>query len=135
VKAELFDVTSLEHPQSRGTVLLEGKWSTSEAVSDRHAFAWLPGAQTDRFAIPATIAAETGGAISTRTSLFQFEIAGKENASGASLSKVGAVTPPAVEDFFYVSRSFIDGETVWYVRDGTVWSSQWPTPDQVHGPF
>jgi len=135
VKAELFDVSSLEHPQSRGTVLLGGKWSTSEAISERHAFAWLPGTLTDRFAIPASIATEAGGAMTTRTSLYQFEIAGKQDASGALLSLAGAVTPPADEDFFYVNRSFLDGDTVWYVRDGAVWSSQWSAPEQVHGPF
>ena len=135
VKAELFDVSSLEHPQSRGTVLLGGEWSTSDAISDRHAFAWLPGAVTDRFAIPASIATGTGAATSVETSLFQFEIGGKQDASGAWLSQVGRVTPEAGESFFYVNRSFIDGDTVWYVRDGTVWSSPWATPEQVNGPF
>ena len=135
VKAELFDVSSLEHPQSRGTVLLGGEWSTSDAISDRHAFAWLPDAMTDRFAIPASIATGTGAATSVETSLFQFEIGGKQDAAGAWLSQAGRVTPEAGESFFYVNRSFIDGDTVWYVRDGTVWSSEWATPEQVHGPF
>jgi len=136
VKVELFDVSSLEHPQSRGSVTLGGKWSTSEAIYDRHAFAWLPGAQTDRFAIPGSVFPEMGSMSSEKTSLFEFEIAGKQDAGSALLSQVGALSPPtAGEPFFYVNRSFIDGDTVWYVRDGTVWSSPWSTPEQVQGPF
>jgi hypothetical protein len=54
------------------------------------------------------------------------------------LQSAGVVTPPAANDnerYASSSRSFIDGDTVYYVRDGKVWSTSWAAPSQVRGPF
>ena len=77
--AVLAAVEAYKASGANGIVALGGTWSTSEAISDRHAFAWLPGAQIDRFAIPALVATDAGGATTLQTSLFQFEIAGKQD--------------------------------------------------------
>jgi len=137
VKAELFDVSVLEQPRSRGAVVLGGSYSysASEALDDRHAFAWLPGADTDRFTVPLRGVSPLGAASSAEHSLYQFEIGGKQTAASAQLRQAGVITPPESLDYVAVSRSFIDGDTVWYLRDGEVWSSSWLTPDQVRGPF
>ena len=56
-KVELFDVSVLEQPQSRGRIVLDGWTSYSEAEFERHAFTYLPADSADRFAIPATVTA------------------------------------------------------------------------------
>jgi hypothetical protein len=137
-KVELFDVTHIEQPQSRGGIVIEGGATYSEAEWDRHAFTWLPAETVDRFAIPVTVyPALTPGGASPRTSLYQFEILGKQDATRASLQAAGVVAPPAgdTDSPETSSRSFIHGDTVYYVRDGKVWSSSWLTPSQVLGPF
>jgi len=139
-KLELFDVSAIEQPQSRGSIDLGGWYSESEAMYDRHAFAWLPAEAADRFAIPGTITAGPlgGTAAVTQSSLHQFEVLGKQSAGSATLQAAGVVTPPAANDqerYASTSRSFLHGDTVYYVRDGKVWSSSWFTPSQVQGPF
>ncbi|HEU5134664.1 MAG TPA: beta-propeller domain-containing protein [Steroidobacteraceae bacterium] len=140
VKLELFDVSLIERPQSRGSIDLGGWRSISEASHSRHAFTYLPAEAADRFAIPATITdrLENGEPGTTQSSLHQFEILGKQSAASASLQAAGAVSPPVSNDrerYAWFTRSFIHGDTVYYVRDGKVWSSSWFTPSQVQGPF
>ena len=140
VKLELFDVSAIERPQSRGSISLDGRYSYSEAVYDRHAFTYLPVETADRVAIPATVtpALENGQAGYAQSSLHQFEIIGKQSAASASLRSAGVVTPPVANDlqrYAWINRSFIHGDTVYYVRDGKVWSSSWFTPSQMQGPF
>jgi len=140
VKLELFDVSALEQPQSRGSIELGGWYSSSEANYDRHAFTYLPAESADRFAIPATVtpAPANGQTALAQSSLHQFEIIGKQSAASASLLAAGVVSPPAANDsdrYAWISRSFIHSDTVYYVRDGKVWSSSWFAPSQVQGPF
>lgn len=139
-KLELFDVTHIGQPQSRGSIVIDGWGSYSEAEWERHAFTYLPAEAVDRFAIPATVypVLAPGVYVPPQTSLYQFEILGKQSAGGASLQAAGVVTPPmASDDEIYdsSSRSFIHGDTVYYVRNGKVWSSSWFAPSQLRGPF
>jgi len=136
-KLELFDTSVLEHPQSRGAITLGGVQSYSPALYDRHAFANLPGVAADRFALPATIVTgQPGVGWGIDVGLHQYEILGKQTPASASLVDSGTVTPPARDvttpDFH---RAFIDGNTVYYVRDGEVWGTFWSTPSQLNGPF
>ena len=139
VKLELFDVSSIEHPQSRGLLTLGGQGTYSEAMWDRHAFTWLPSDTVDRVAIPLT----TWPQVSTTfgnplTSLHQFEILGKQAAGSASLQAAGVVAPPTREDsptHVEAARSYIHGDTVYFVRGDEVWSTSWFAPSQVQGPF
>jgi hypothetical protein len=139
-KIELFDVSVLEQPQSRGRIVLDGWASESEAMYDRHAFTYLPAETGDRFAIPATVTPnlQPGVPVQGQSSLYQFEILGKQTAGSASLQAAGVVTPPVATDYERYassSRAFIHGDTLYYVRDGKVWSTSWFAPSQVQGPF
>ncbi len=130
VKLELFDVSVLEHPQSRGAVFAPGANSYSEATWDRHAFTYLPADGADRVALPVTSA--------DGSSLLQFEVTGKQVPTSARLRDTGNVVPPVAsegERYADRSRSFIHGDSVFYVRNGVVWGSHWLTPTQVNGPF
>jgi len=134
VKVELYDTSVLESPQSRGALSLGGVTSFSPAVYDRHVFTYLAGADSDRFAFPAFITDPQSGL--AETSLHQFEIHGKSMAPSASLQEAGAMTlPESAGQLTFSNRAFIDGDTVYYVRDGQVWSAFWATPTQVNGPF
>lgn len=136
-KIELFDTAVLEHPQSRGVITLGGNQSYSPSLYDRHTFAYLPGDAADRFAVPATIVTgQPGVSFGADVGLHQFEIVGKQTPSSAMLVDSGTVTPPA-EDVMAADfhRAFIDGNTVYYVREGQVWGTFWSAPSQLNGPF
>jgi hypothetical protein len=134
-KIELFDTSVLEHPQSRGAITLGGIHSDSPARYDRHAFTYLAGENSDRVAVPGIVyTGQPGVGFGYETSLRQFEIIGKQSASSASLQEAGAVSPP-VAPVSGSDRSFIHGDTVYYVRDGNVWATFWSTPSQLNGPF
>jgi hypothetical protein len=134
-KLELFDTSVLEQPQSRGAITLGGTLSGSPALYDRHAFTYLAGEDDDRFAVPAYVFSDQPGPPSHVSGLHQFEILGKQVPSSASLQEAGVVTPPASEMGAGPDRSFINGDAVYYVRDGQVWGTFWSTPSQVNGPF
>jgi hypothetical protein len=69
-------------------------------------------------------------------SLYQFEILGKQSASSALLLEAGQVSPSNPDQAVPgVSRAFINGDTVYYVRDSMVYGTFWATPSQVNGPF
>jgi len=62
----------------------------------------------------------------------------KQNAGTASLLTAGVVAPPVTSEseiYDSSSRSFIHGDTVYYVRNGKVWSSSRFAPSQLQGPF
>jgi len=40
-----------------------------------------------------------------------------------------------VETISSIQRSFISGDTVYYIREGNVYGSFWASPSQVNGPF
>ena len=138
-KLELFDTSVLEQPQSRGAITLGGVTSSSPALYDRHAFTYLAGPDTDRLAVPAMVSTESpieGQGYEWSSSLYQFEILGKQSASSALLQEAGQVSPsnPA-QEVPSLSRAFINGDAVYYVRDSQVYGTFWATPSQVNGPF
>lgn len=139
IKLELFDVSDLTQPLSRGSTTLGGRGSHSEARYDRHAFTYQFGANgIDRFAIPAQIYASDGSFGFVESGLYLFEVRDKDRPSLASLSSVGSIVPPRPDITIpYVdrSRSFIHDDTVYYVRDETVWAASWFAPTMVNGPF
>lgn len=138
-KLELFDTSVLEQPQSRGAITLGTVTSSSIVSYDRHAFTYLSGTDGDRLAIPASISTPDPNLPQSyvwSSALHQFEILGKASAASASLQETGVVSPPdAVETISSIQRSFISGDTVFYIREGNVYGSFWATPSQVNGPF
>jgi len=136
-KLELFDTSVLGQPQSRGAITLGNVTSSSTVTWDHHAFTYLPGTDSDRFAVPAAISTpDPVQGYAWTSALHQFEILGKQSAAGASLQETGVVSPvnPA-DSIASVQRSFISGDTVYYIRDGHVYGSFWSSPSQVNGPF
>lgn len=137
IKLELFDVTDLASPLSRGAVTIGEPGGYTEARMDRHAFTWQPDAGgVDRLAIPATV--DDGiGQPELRTSLYLFEIRDKATPNLATLQSVGSLSPPSdgMSPWADRNRAFIHDDAVYYVRDELVWSADWNAPSMINGPF
>ena len=92
----------------------------------------------DRFTIPAHIYASDGSWQYLGASLYLFEILDKNMPAVAALNSVGSISPPSIgstPDWVERSRAFIHDDTVYYIRDETVWAAFWHTPSIVNGPF
>lgn len=140
IKVELFDVSNIAQPLSRGSSVIGGQGSYSEALYDRHAFTYQADVDgIDRFALPAQVYAEDGSWQYLGAALYLFEIRDKDLPALTALNRVGEIEPPAADpnapDWIERSRAFIHDDTVFYVRDENVWSAFWQTPGVVNGPF
>ncbi len=140
VKLELFDVSNIAQPLSRGSTTIGGQGSYSEARYDRHAFTYQVVADDlDRFTIPAYVFAADGSHQFLGSALYFFEIRDKNMPALAALSGVGSIEPSSggsnEPDWVERSRSFIHDDTVYYIRDEDVWTATWDTPSVVNGPF
>jgi hypothetical protein len=136
VKLELFDISNLSAPLSRGTVTIGNQNSYSEARWDRHAFTYQADvAGVDRFTVPAATYSELDGQF--QTSLHLFEVHDKLTPALASLVPVGQLTPPVVSEFGLAdrNRAFLHDDTIYYVLEENVWSAFWLSPTMVNGPF
>ena len=139
IKLELFDVSNISQPLSRGSTLLGGRGSHSEATYDRHAFTYQADVDgIDRFTIPAAVYASDGSFRFVESGLFLFEIRDKDRPALASLNSVGSIVPQRTgitNPYVQRSRAFIHNDTVYYIRDETVWAASWIAPTMVNGPF
>lgn len=140
VKLELFDVSDISRPLSRGSATLGGPGSWSEAVYDRHAFTYQADVNgVDRFTIPANLRSPDGSFGDYESGLYLFEIRDKNAPQVSSLNSVGSIMPPRDDSArpFYSSRNraFIHEGTVFYARDEDVWAAFWDSPSIVNGPF
>ncbi|MFQ5548906.1 MAG: beta-propeller domain-containing protein [Woeseia sp.] len=139
IKLEMFDVSNITQPLSRGSALLGGRGSYSEARYDRHAFTYQADINgVDRFTIPAEIYASDGSFRHVESGLFLFEIRDKNRPALASLNSAGSIVPPRdaiTTPHVSRSRAFIHNDTVYYIRDETVWAAFWHSPTVVNGPF
>ena len=137
VKLELFDVSNIAQPLSRGSVTVGGASAYSEANHDRHAFTYQADVNgVDRVAIPISRYENPGIIGSYETALHLFEIRDKTMPALTTLQAVGEITPPG-QDVTFSSRhrSFIHDDTVYYITDETVWSAFWQAPTTINGPF
>jgi hypothetical protein len=138
IKLELFDVSNITQPMSLGSELLGGSGSYSEARYDRHAFTYQADVNgVDRLTIPAEVYTSDGSGFA-ESGLFLFEIRDKDQPALATLNPVGSIIPPTDGfDSPHVerSRAFIHDDTVYYIRDETVWAASWLAPTIVNGPF
>ncbi|MDH5622456.1 MAG: beta-propeller domain-containing protein [Gammaproteobacteria bacterium] len=140
VKLELFDVSDITQPLSRGSATIGGPGSYSEARYDRHAFTYQVLADgLDRFTVPANVFATDGSYRFLGSALHLFEIRDKNTPALAALNSVGSIEPSSSGSnepgWVERSRSFIHDDTVYYVRDEEVWAATWDTPSVVNGPF
>ena len=138
VKLELFDVSDLSAPLSRGSATIGDQNAYSEARWDRHAFTYQADvAGVDRFTVPATTYAEVDGQLAFETALHLFEIHDKATPALASLVPAGQLAPPVTSEFSFAerNRAYLHDDTIYYVLDETVWSAFWLSPTMVNGPF
>ena len=137
MKLELFDVSDIAMPMSRGAVTLGGLGSWSEARWDRHAFTYQADVNgIDRFTIPASVFDQGNGTGSWEHSLRLFEIHDKAMPALASLVPVGSIVPPQTDATWVErNRAFIHDDTVYFIQNETVWSAFCDTPTLVNGPF
>ena len=138
IKLELFDVSDLARPLSRGSVTLGGRASSSDALYDRHAFTYQADVGgVDRIAVPATLYSEDGAYRFEESGLYFFEIRDKNDVQFSSLRRVGGlVTNKGGEPRFASrNRSFIHGDAVYYVRDEEIWAGLWTIQGPPNGPF
>jgi hypothetical protein len=138
VKLELFDVSDLSAPLSRGSLTIGEQNAYSEARWDRHAFTYQADvAGVDRFTVPATTHGAVAGQFQYETSLHLFEIHDKATPALASLVPAGQLTPPGSSEFGFAerNRAYLHDDTIYYVVNETVWSASWLSPTMVNGPF
>jgi uncharacterized secreted protein with C-terminal beta-propeller domain len=140
IKVELFDVSNLAQPLSRGSTVIGGRGSYSEALFDRHAFTYQADVNgVDRFTIPAQVYAEDGSWEYLGAALYLFEIRDKDMPSLTAMNRVGEIEPPSFDpslpDWVERSRAYIHDDTLYYIRDENVWSAFWHSPGVVKGPF
>ncbi len=138
IKLELFDVSDIAMPLSRGSVVLGDPGSYSEAIYNRHAFTYQADVNgVDRFLIPAELYESTNGAGVYRSSLSLFEIHDKATPSLATLVPQGRIEPDLgdASPWGVRHRSFIHDDTVFWVREDEVYSAFWMSPTLVNGPF
>ena len=140
VKLELFDVSNIAQPLSRGTATIGGQGTYSEATYDRHAFTYQADINgIDRFTIPVNLFATDGSFQFLGSALYLFEILDKNMPSLAMLNSAGSIDPPSVgpnnPDWVERSRALIHDDAVYYIRDDDVWAAFWHTPAIVNGPF
>ena len=133
VKLELFDVSDIAAPLSRGQVTIGQSGTYSEARHSRYAFSYLAMANgIDRFTVP--ISQYDNVANATTTGLHLFEVRDKATPDLASLVPVGDITPTNT-DWVERNRAYLHDDAVFYVQDETVWSAFWTSPTTVNGPF
>ena len=140
IKLELFDVSNITQPLSRGSSVIGGQGTYSEAQYDRHAFTYQADVNgVDRFTVPAQVFATNDSREFLGSALYLFEILDKNMPSLATLNRVGAIEPPPLDpslpDWVERSRAFIHDDTVYYLRDEDVWAAFWQSPSIVNGPF
>jgi hypothetical protein len=138
VKLELFDVSDIGAPLSRGSVSLGGPGSWSEAQYDRHAFTYQADINgIDRFTIPASTYDDSSGIGVYQHRLHLFEVHDKATPGMAALIPVGRIAPPALgaDQWIERNRAFIHDDTVYYIQDELVWSAFWISPTIVNGPL
>ena len=139
VKVELFDASIISQPLSRGTLVVGGPGSYSEAIYDRHAFTYLADVGgVDRFTVPVNVFATDGSYQFEGSKLHLFEVHDKTTPMLSSLEFVAAVEPPAIgtdPEWIERSRAFVHDDTVFYVRDEDLWAFDWNAPFSMNGPF
>jgi hypothetical protein len=137
VKVELFDVSDIALPTSRGGVTLGGTGSWSEARWDRHAFTYQADVNgVDRFTIPVSLYDESSGTGTWEHSLQLYEIRDKVMPDLASLVSVGSIVPPQTPEFWVErNRAFIHDDAIYFIQNESVWSAFWDSPTLVNGPL
>lgn len=141
VKLELFNVADMTAPFSLGTTVLgeneDVQWSYSEARYNRHAFTYqIVGENQDRFTVPVTLATNREATdYQEEDRLYLFEINSKENSALGSIDEIGHISVARNQWHNSRNRAVIHEDTVYYINNTSVWSTQWLTPFEHTGPM
>jgi hypothetical protein len=137
VKLALFDVSDMTTPILRQEMLVgtDLSWASSEAEYDRHAFAYLAGAENDRFAIPVAGWDETNQ--KHRQQLHLFDLIGKTSPTNAYLASPGFLKVNNLNNNEHPShrnRTVLHDDAVYFINGSRVYSAFWQTPINQLGP-
>jgi uncharacterized secreted protein with C-terminal beta-propeller domain len=141
VKLELFNVADMTGPYSLGTTVLgqdeNPHWSYSEARYNRHAFTYQIVSETqDRFTVPVTLATKSETSeYQEQDRLYLFEINGKEDSALGSIDEIGHISVARDQWQNSRNRAVIHGDTVYYINNTSVWSTDWMNPSEQNGPM
>jgi len=141
VKLELFDISRLAQPVSRGSLILsaDAQWTYSAARYDRHAFTYLAGdGGVDRFTVPVSAGFyDDASGYSEQQRLHLLELRGRLDPGTAGLADLGYIDaspqPTAAADS-YRSRAVLHGDAVFFISGEYVWSALWGEPFNAVGP-
>ena len=141
VKLELFDIADMTAPYSLGTTVLgeneNPQWNYSEARYNRHAFTYqIVNENPDRFTAPVTLATNSEtGEYEEKDRLYLFEINGKQDRTLGSIDEIGHIS--VIRDQWQNSqhRTVIHEDTVFYINNTSVWSTQWLDPSEQMEPI
>lgn len=133
VKLELFDISDISAPSTRGELLLgtDLDFSYSPAQYNRHAFTYRAGVDTDRFTVPYAGAVVTEREYESISRVALMEVRGKQLASQSALVLHGEA---ALRDEFGVSgetRVVLDDDAVYVVNAGKLWGGLWSNPEAL----
>ena len=141
VKLELFNVADMTAPYSLGTTVLgeseNPNWSYSEARYNRHAFTYqIVSENQDRFTVPVTLATNNETEeYQEEDRLYLFEINGKEDSALGSIDEIGHISVARDQWQNSRNRTVIHGDTVYYINNTSVWSTDWMNPSEQNGPM
>ncbi len=145
VKLSLFDISNPADPREVDAVILGKRGTESAALTDHHAFTWLPATDTRpaRLALPVglhdTVPPTSYSYVTpdepwfyydwTHTGLYLFDI----DPSAGEIRSRGKIVVDrrdgADADWYWRSshgdRSVLVNDTVHYIHDGSVWSAPW----------
>lgn len=137
VKLALFDVSDITQPQLRQEVIIgdDLSWPSSEAEYDRHAFTYLAGNNSDRFAIP--VAGWDALAQQHRQRLHLFDLNAKNDLTNVNITSPGYLEVNNLADNQYPSsrnRTIIHNDSVYFINGTRVYSAFWQSPINQLGP-
>lgn len=141
VKLELFNVADMTGPYSLGTTVLgedeNPHWSYSEARYNRHAFTYQIVSETqDRFTVPVTLGTKSETSeYQEQDRLYLFEINGKEDSALGSINEIGHISVARDQWQNSRNRAVIHKDTVYYINNTSVWSTDWMNPSEQNGPM
>lgn len=133
VKLELFDISDVSAPSTRGQVLLGENldYSYSPAQYNRYAFTYRAGTDVDRFTVPYTgaVISDRGHQFASRVAMM--EVRDKQTASQSALILHGEVFLEEEVGVSGETRVVLDEDAVYIANAGRLFGGLWSNPEAV----
>jgi uncharacterized secreted protein with C-terminal beta-propeller domain len=133
IKVELFDVRDIAHPQSIASEVFGRVGSSTEALDDPHALAFLELAGTDavpRYRVGVPIHVHDGGWKYSGLHLFEVTASAAPQLHFQGVLKTEHVGPAVIPSFSAPNRGILHGESVFAIQGLTTASSLWQNVPQ-----